>query len=377
MTNNNDRNDDRLNNDVDDDNVEESSIFSEFMDEEEIAAKAKKQEIAEEVAEFLSKEGYRPRVDKDDNVVVKHEGTTFITTISPEPQTPDVFYHILAIYEDDSDETALKRRIISLEKLNMSVKSIKAHSISEDSIVLGVEAYYDNVEDFTKRISRFFSLIVGSRQYYLGTVAKLEKLEAEADQNDDEESWKSGSFDPSFNLSGNDDEAESWKNGSFEPSFNLSANDDEEDEDDEDDEDDDDFWKIGSPESPFDDEEELLAPEDYDDDEEDEDDDEELSAPLDLTPDKKAFLDILTQVTTENLDRMSSLHDNDEDNFDLSDEALEQQTQVYNEVAKQMECLNAELRKRFGLDDANKNAGETAPQVQKSDDETDASDESK
>ena len=106
--------------------------------------------------DYLREEGYRPELDKDGDVVFKHERVTFIIFANEDDEQ---YFKMMVPYFwelETAEET--DRAVRVMMRLNREYKAAKFCETGED-VSLFVECFYDTADGFKSVFARYVDLL--------------------------------------------------------------------------------------------------------------------------------------------------------------------------------------------------------------------------
>lgn len=110
------------------------------------------------VKQYVTKEGYRPEIDKDEDLTFKKEGTLYWVRVREEDE--GYFYVTLNHAPVDCEDANLYAVRKAVNDVTMNYKVGKAYySETNNDVPLSVEGFYKNANDFTQFFSRFMSIL--------------------------------------------------------------------------------------------------------------------------------------------------------------------------------------------------------------------------
>ena len=107
---------------------------------------------------FVTKEGYRPEIDRDEDLSFKKEGMLYWIRVREEEEG----YFYVTINQspvdcEDADITAVRRAVNEVTK---SYKVGKAYySEVNNDVPISIEGFYKNVGDFTQYFGRYMNIL--------------------------------------------------------------------------------------------------------------------------------------------------------------------------------------------------------------------------
>lgn len=106
---------------------------------------------------YLSKEGYRPEIDEDNDLAFKKEGDTYWITVAEEEEG---YYFVRLASSMSCEDTNLDAVRKAVNKVNGEFKLAKAYiTDSEQSILFVIDSYCYASGDFTKFFSRYMQML--------------------------------------------------------------------------------------------------------------------------------------------------------------------------------------------------------------------------
>jgi hypothetical protein len=132
------------------------------------------QELAEDIAEFLRSEGYRPTVDEDSDVIFKSEGRTYIIQVdSRDPCFFRLIYpNFWSLESDDERERALE----AASEANKVVKVAKIFLVRDDTWA-SIELFCETPDSYKALLTKSMGALQAGVHHYV----KLMKGEAGED----------------------------------------------------------------------------------------------------------------------------------------------------------------------------------------------------
>lgn len=110
-----------------------------------------KQQMTDYYVNFLTGEGYRPRVDIDGDVVFKREGWTYLLLIDEDD--PMLFVLSCMMQTDIVDDRSRRLALVAANEVTATTKVTKI-SILDDTVVGSVEMFVSPLEAFTPVFER-------------------------------------------------------------------------------------------------------------------------------------------------------------------------------------------------------------------------------
>lgn len=157
------------------------------------------------IMDYLAEEGYRPKLDSDGDVGVKVQGTNICVCQSEDDLE---FYKIFMLLTNNLQH--FSHNDLSAEvKVTRKIKAVKVYSVSPDTVFIGVECLYQDVEQLLENIERIFRIVRDSIHMY---AEEVKKQMDSADEEDDEETGWHESDGDEWKGGEDDDDGEWWKN---------------------------------------------------------------------------------------------------------------------------------------------------------------------
>lgn len=120
--------------------------------------------------DYLSEQGYQPKVDEDGDVQFKREGFTYF--ISVDEQDPEFFGLMLPnIWEIESDEERLYA-LFACNEATANTKVAKAQVVG-DNVWISAEVFVEKPEDFRNIMHRAFSSMDSALEKYVSTMKQF------------------------------------------------------------------------------------------------------------------------------------------------------------------------------------------------------------
>lgn len=161
------------------------------------------------IMDYLAEEGYRPKLDSDGDVGVKVQGTNICVSQSADDLN---FYKIFMLLTNNIAH--FSHNDLSAEvKVTRKIKAVKVYSVSPDTVFIGVECLYQDVEQLLENLERIFQIIQGSIRMYVEEVKKQMDFEDDDEEEEEEEEtgWQESDGDE-WKGGEDDDDGEWWKN---------------------------------------------------------------------------------------------------------------------------------------------------------------------
>lgn len=110
------------------------------------------------VKTYLSNEGYRPEIDKDDDITFKKEGILYWISISEEDQGYFyVSFHRMAVDCEDANIYAVRK---AANEVTRQYKIGKCYyNEANEECGLSIEGFYGTAADFNKYITRYLKIL--------------------------------------------------------------------------------------------------------------------------------------------------------------------------------------------------------------------------
>ena len=106
--------------------------------------------------DYLREEGYRPELDKDGDVVFKHERVTFIIFANEDDE--QYFKMMIPYFWELESAEETDRAVRVMMRLNREYKAAKFCETGED-VSLFVECFYETADGFKTVFARYVDLL--------------------------------------------------------------------------------------------------------------------------------------------------------------------------------------------------------------------------
>lgn len=114
--------------------------------------------FANRIKQYITNEGYRPEIDKDEDVTFKKEGTLYWVRVRQEDE--GYYYVTLNHAPVDCEDANIYAVQKAVNEVTKNYKVGKAYySETNNDVPLSVEGFYKNANDFTQYFSRFMSIL--------------------------------------------------------------------------------------------------------------------------------------------------------------------------------------------------------------------------
>lgn len=133
-------------------------------------AQMSKESLQKIYLDYLSEEGYQPKVDEDGDVQFKREGFTYFISVNEDD--PEFFGVMLPnIWEIESDEERLYA-LFACNEATANTKVAKAQVVG-DNVWISAEVFVEKPEDFSKIMHRAFSSMDSALEKYVDTMKQF------------------------------------------------------------------------------------------------------------------------------------------------------------------------------------------------------------
>jgi hypothetical protein len=131
------------------------------------------QELAEDIAEYLRSEGYRPTVDEDFDVIFKSEGRTYI--IQADSRDPCFFRLIYPNFWSIESDDERERALAAASEANKAVKVAKIFLVRDDTWA-SIELFCEDRESYKVLLAKSIGALQAAVHHY------MKRMRGEADE---------------------------------------------------------------------------------------------------------------------------------------------------------------------------------------------------